>query len=118
MRSFIFSTVILLILILLVIANSIYVHNVCNRMLNIASSLTSDDMYAAEELCDFWQKNRVLFSISIHDTHLERITELTENIKSAVNTGDGAEFSKNIILLSELLNTLKKNEEISFQGII
>lgn len=118
MKSFIVSIIIFSILILLVTANSIYVHSVCNKMLRISNSLQIEDIDAANELCRFWQKNRMIFSISIHDTHLERITELTENIKSAVNTGDGAEFSKNIILLSELLDALKKNEEISFQGII
>ena len=45
-------------------------------------------------------------------------TKLTENIKSAATAGDSAEFQKNIVLLIDLLEELKKIEEISFQGII
>lgn len=118
MKSLIFSIAIFSILILLVIANSIYIHTVCNEMLSISDSISVNDIDATHELCSLWQKNRIFFSISIHDSHIERITELTENIKSAATVGDDAEFEKNIILLSELLDTLKKNEEISLQGII
>ena len=48
----------------------------------------------------------------------EKITELTENLKSAATIGNSTEFQKNVILLSDLLDELKKIEEISFHGIV
>ena len=87
-------------------------------MLARARSLSHSDIDSAKDLCNFWKKHEPIFSISIHDSHIERITELTENIKSAVTLGNGADFEKNIILLIELLEELKDNEKISFQGII
>jgi hypothetical protein len=44
--------------------------------------------------------------------------DLTENLKSAVTAGDGAEFNKNRALIYELISELIRNEELSFQGII
>lgn len=84
----------------------------------IANSLSLSDAKGTEELYSIWQKNRLFFTVSIHDSEIEKITELTENIKSAATIGDGTEFKKNIVLLSELLDELKRNEEISLQGII
>ena len=56
--------------------------------------------------------------MSINDTQIEKITELTENIKSAATLGNGTEFKKYITLLSEALEELKELEEISFHSII
>ena len=118
MKSFICSIIIFAALIILIIINSIYIHNTSDEMLRHANSLSTNDVKGAQELCELWQKHRVLFSISIHDSKVERVTGLVENIKSAATVGDSAEFKKNITLLSELLEELKKIEEISFQGII
>lgn len=118
MRSFVISTVIFAILLTLVITNSIYIHKICDKMISSTLDLSQNDLVKANELCKIWKNNRSIFSISIHDSHIERITELTENIKSAATLGNGAEFEKNIFLLTELLEELKQNEEISFQGIL
>ena len=118
MKSFIFSTIIFFILLLLVFTNSLYIHIISNKMINIANIISISDTDKIEDLSSIWQKHRLLFGISIHDSHIERITELIENIKSAATIGDDAEFHKSLNLLSELLDELKKNEEISFQGII
>ena len=118
MKSFILSIIIFAVLIILVILNSIYVHASCDEMIAISSAITPNDIAKAQTLCDVWKKHQPFFSISMHDSHVDKITELTENIKSAVTLGNGAEIKKNIILLNEILEEVKKIEEISFQGII
>lgn len=118
MKSVIFSTILFSLLIALLIANSIYIHKVCDEMLDIISSLTPTDVEGAERLCSIWQKHSALFSISVHDTHIERVNELTEALKSAVAKNDGAEFKEYVSLLSQILKELKEIEEISFEGII
>ena len=118
MKSFIFSIIIFSLLIILVISNSIYIHQVADKMLTISASLSPSNIEATEELYSIWQNNRLIFTISIHDSEIEKISELTENLKSAATIGDSTEFNKNVVLLSDLLQELKKNEEISFQGII
>ena len=118
MKSFIISLIIFLFLIILIISNSIYIHKITNEMIKFSYSLSHEDAEGINKLCSIWQKHRLAFSISIRDSHIERITELTENIKSAATLGNDTEFKKNIILLCELLEELQKNEEISFQGII
>lgn len=118
MKTFIISMIIFSILIALVITNSIYIHKITDRMLALSLAISPNDFDGANNLSLFWQKHRLFFSISVHDSQIESITEIIENIKSAAALGNDAEFNKNIILLSELLEELQKIEEISFQGII
>ena len=118
MKSFIISIIIFSFLIILIIANSIYIHKIANEMLKISESLSPADISGVNELCTLWQKHRLAFSISINDTQIEKITDYTENIKSAATLGNDTELEKYITLLSEILKELKQLEEISFQGII
>ena len=118
MKAFIISIIILTVLILSIILNIFYIHNICDQMLKRALELSPQDISGAESLYEFWKENEPIFSISIHDSHIERINELTVDIKSAAAIGNGTDFEKNIILLTELLEELKSNEKISFQGII
>ena len=118
MKSFIGSIIIFAILIVLVIANSVYIHRSCDEMISILSSLSEKDLEGANRLSEIWKTHQIIYTISIHDSHVDKITELTEDIKSAVTLGNGAEFEKSITLLKELLLEIKKTEELSFQGII
>ena len=118
MKSFIISIIIFFILLFLVIANAFYVHKICNEILELTFLISENDIDNANKLCNIWKKHEATFSISIHDSKIERLTELVENIKSAVTIGNGADLEKNVTLLRELLEELKKNEAISFQGII
>lgn len=118
MKTFICSMIIFSILLILIITNSIYIHNTSDKIIDDVTSLSVNDIHGINRLCALWQKHKLIFSISIHDSKVERITGLTENIKSAATAGDSAEFKKNIVLLIDLLEELKKIEEISFQGII
>ena len=118
MKAVIFSLILFIILIGLLIANSIYIHKTCNEMLDILSSLSPTDTSGAEKISAIWERNRTLFSISIHDSHIERVNELTEGLKSAVAKSDDAEFNEHVALLSQLLKELKEIEELSFEGIV
>ena len=118
MKAVIFSAILFTILIILIVANSIYIHKVCDTMLNLLSSLEPSDVNGVEELCSIWKRHRTLFSVSVHDSRVERIDELTEKLKSAAAKSDGAEFEENVTLLSQALEELKEFEELSFEGIV
>ena len=118
MKSFIISVIIFAVLLFLIIANSIYVHKICDKMINLSITLNENSPTEAQKLCELWERHRPIFGISIHDSHIERATELIENINSAVTLGNGAELNKNIILLKQLLEEIKQNEEISLSSII
>ena len=118
MKSLISAIIIFATLIILIISNSVYVHISCDRMISMTSTLTVEDQSGAIELCELWQKHKPIYSISIHDSHIDKITEATESIKSAVARGNGAEFDKSVTLLTELLDELKNNERLSLQGIL
>ena len=118
MKSFIFSTALFFALIILVIANSIYIHKICAKISDAIKELSPDDIDRVEEICALWKKHRYFFAFSVHESQLERLDDLTQDLKSAATRGDGAEFNKNIALINDLIDELVKNEEISFQGII
>lgn len=118
MKAFIFSSILFLVLIAVIITNAIYVHSVCEDLSMILSSISEYDSDAADELCGLWQSHRALLSLSVHESLLERMDDLTEDLKSAVTNRDGAEFEKNRTLIYELITELMRNEEVSFQGVI
>ena len=118
MKAFILSLILFFTLIILIISNAIYVHYFCEELSSILSALDEKDPLAAEEICEVWHSHRPILSLSVHEALLERMDDLTENLKSAVTVGDGAEFNKNRALIYELISELIRNEELSFQGII
>ena len=118
MKAFICSIIIFSVLLFLIIANSIYIHRTADKLIEQASSLSIDGTDEIQKLCSLWQSHKLIFSISMHDAQVEKVTELTENIKSAASADDSAEFQKNVTLLIELLEDIKKMEEVSLHGIV
>lgn len=118
MKAFILSLILFLTLISLIIGNAVYVHSACDELSKMLSELDENDTLGAEKICESWHSHRQILSLSVHETLLERMDDLTENLKSAVTAGDGAEFNKNRALIYELISELIRNEELSFQGII
>lgn len=118
MKSLIFSAVLFIILITVIVINSLYIHSVCNQASEILNSISPYDERGTEKLSSLWQKHRIVFGISIHNSQIDRMNELIEKLKSAVANGDGASVYEYKALISELLDDLRKNEEISLQSII
>lgn len=118
MKSFIFSTLLFALILLVIVTNSLYVHRVCDELAELAHAATPTSLTTADALCEAWQRHRTYFSLSIHEEQIERMDDITQGLKSATANHDRAEFEKNLFLLEELLEEFLNNEVFSLQGII
>ena len=118
MKTFIFSMVLFFIILLVITANAIYVHRVCDEMSAIASTPGLSPEEKATLLCKKWKDSKAIFSFSVHEESIDRMDDLTQGLKSAIAESNRAEIDKQLFLLQELLEKFSQNEEISLQGII
>ena len=118
MKAFIFSIILFSIILLTVIANALYIHNICNKMNDIALNSNLSPEEKASLLCKEWEDNKMIFSFSVHEENLDRMDDLTQGLKSAIALGNRAEIDRQIFLIQELLEKFSKIEEISLQGIV
>lgn len=118
MKAFIFSAILFLILIIIISANSLYIRSVCQELSESLSFCSAEDEASATEFLETWKRRRFFLSFSVHEDQLERMDDLSEGLKSAVASNDGAEFKKHVSLIKELIDELQSNEELSLQGIL
>lgn len=118
MKAFIFSVILFLLILLAITLNSLYIHYACDEMKEILSSHTIDEKVIAERICEAWKAHKRFFSLSVHESQIERMDDITQGLKSATANCDRADFEKHLFLLKELLNEFPSNERFSFQGIV
>ena len=118
MKAFVFSIILFLLVILAIIGNSIYLHHICREIREISESSLLSPEEKAEKICNLWEAHKIFFSISVHEKNVDRMDDLTQNLKSAIAQSNRAEIDKQIFLIKELLTEISKTEEISLQGII
>lgn len=118
MRTFVFSVILFSLILLAITLNSIYIHCACDEMKEIISSRDVDEKVRAERLCDAWSAHKRFFSLSVHESQIERMDDVTQGLKSATANCDRADFEKHLFLLKELLEEFPSNERVSLQGIV
>ena len=118
MKAFIFSIILFCLVLATIIGNSIYLHSICADIRAITENTALYPEEKAERLCQKWEDHKTFFSFSVHEENIDRMDDLTQNLKSAIAQGNHAEIDKQIFLIKELLSEISKTEEISLQGII
>ena len=118
MKAFIFSIILFSLILLLIAANSLYVHRICKEINQIAASSSLSPEEKVANICQIWSENKTFISFSVHEENIDRMDDLTQGLKSAIAVGNRAEIDKQLFLIQELLDKFSKAEEISLQGII
>ena len=75
-------------------------------MCELASSADSCAEKKALELCNTWEKHKTFFSFSVHEENIDRMDDLTQNLKSAIAQSNRAEIDKQAFLIQELLSEI------------
>lgn len=117
MKAFIFSIILFSIILSIVIINSLYIHDFCEDIRNIADAEQIDIKERASHLCNKWNSCRSILTFSIHEEDVEKMDEFTQGLKSAAESDDRAEIEKYLFLIKRLAASFQKNEEPSLQGI-
>lgn len=119
MRSFVAVLIIFFGVILLVIANALYVCAVCKEISEIASELEKNgDGARVDELQSVWHSHRALLSLSIELDEIERMNDITESLKSSHELGNLSEFRKNCRLIVDLCEEFSNFECFSINSIL
>lgn len=117
MKSFIISTVFIVLIVALSVFNSLYINNVANVLIKEAEKLEFDD----ESVFDYsklWEKYTPAIRISSSHKEAHRISEVIEILKSKAEKKIDAGFYEQRALLIEYITQIKEDETVSFDSII
>lgn len=115
MRSLYISLTLFCLLIACVICNSIFIHHSADTILEYSTAPT--DAADIDDLCDFWEKRRELIGLSVSEIKLENIDRIVVSIRCDFNSGDEASLEKDLVLLADAAEGLKRHERISLENI-
>ena len=116
MKSFIVSITILLCLIGLTVANSLYINNVTNSLLEMASGIEANTDSVAS-FSTFWEKHKPFIKISSSFEETNRIDEAIVILKEKAKNAGIYGFYEERGLLIEYITKIQKDERISLDNI-
>lgn len=117
MKSFVISSIFIIIIVAFSIFNSVYINNVAIELIDKAQSLSFDDN-SIFEYSDLWEKYTLTIRISSSHKETHRITEVIEVLKSKAENKIEAGFNEEKALLIEYINQIKEDETVSLDSII
>ena len=115
MKALTATLILFALLIGVVVANSIYVRSVSQKIGDIAEDLktASSKEDAISNLKSIWHRNKPYLNLSIRANEIERMNDLIEALEASYNAQNEAEFQKYCILISELAEEFSHYETIS-----
>lgn len=115
MRSLKITLVLFSALVLCIVFNSLYIRRCADRISEMAEGIRMGEDVG--ELEDFWSKNEKLFGISISETQLDYISRLIISIGHDHRNGNTSELEKNIALLTDAVQGIRRYESFSLENI-
>ena len=116
MKSFIFSLVAVLFLVLLVILNGLYIKNATSELSKATSKIQSRQ--DADFLASMWQENKLLISFSASHKEIDKIEEQLEILKICLENDDKVGFLSSRSLLINCFEQIKRHEQVTLDNII
>ncbi len=119
MKSLTVALVLFLIIVGMIIANSFYVRNVCENMIDLCEVIphSQANKKEAEALAALWQKHHPFLDLSINANELELMNEFVAGLVASVNAERPADIEKYCSLIIELCEEFKRHEGISLQSL-
>lgn len=120
MKSFIFTSIIFVLLVVLIAINHNYIENVTNEMKNITEKIASspDDCETnLEKLYNIWEKNKKIINLTTSYNVIGDVSSKLSSIKSYYESGYKIGFLKEIANLKEAISDISRLEKISIQNI-
>ena len=117
MRSAIVSGVILLCIILITVANSVYCVSVTKEISEYLNSERVLTEGGAAELENYWNKRRAVLHLGVNGGYIDSISESIISLKAAIKT-DSAEDTENALdLLKFRIERLEKLNRLDFLNV-
>ena len=123
MRTCIAAGVVLLLVVALIAANTVYVHTAANKLFKQLNSLphVPDPATTPAEidaLQKAFERQMPLLGMSVSYAVLDRVAEAICVLKSRAETEDVREYQAELALLSDMLSDIHRLEKITFENIL
>ncbi len=121
MKSFVVTLLLLAGMMLGIFANSLYINNVANTMLQMLDELPdlSDDNCPAmaRNILDYWNRQTVFVDLSVSYTMVDRVTEQASLLVAAAEIGDLYGFRAALSLLRDAVGDMSRFDRFSAESI-
>ena len=119
MKAFIISLVLTVILIVGIIANTVYISRVTEQMKSLVTEICrgSSSDKAFEQLDEIWARHKNFFAISVGFEEIDHVTEYITRLGFALEEGDGVDIRRNCALLQNFFGDVTRHESISLLNI-
>ena len=122
MKSFVITLLLLGAMLLGILANSLYVNNVVDRMLEMLDQLSDLPHIASAEkaraLLDYWNTQLGIVDLSINYLIVDRVTEQALLLVASAEGGDLYGYRAAMTLLRDAVEDLGRLEAISMGSIL
>lgn len=118
MKSFLFASSAILILILLVVANGIYISNVTKELEEMAKELTPDDISEIVEFSDFWKKNEGLICFAVSHNDVDELNIAVEVLIEKAKNGESDGFYEYKARLLNSIVEIRNKERLHIHNIV
>ena len=115
MKSLKISLVLFSMLIICIIINSLYIYHSAARLSEAACTIT--DEQSINELENFWKTNKQYIGLSISETQLDHISRLIISIKCNYRSQNDSELKKDIALLIDAAEDIRRYEKFSIENL-
>lgn len=122
MKGLIVSTSLFLILIVGIIANSIYANSVHDDMHEMVSKIShtpcTENTQIIEEIKEYWEHNKSILSISVSFDYIDDLTNKLDAVQQANHSLDKTQLAINIELLQNSIDAIIRLENIKIENIL
>ena len=115
MRSLKITVFLFSLLIICIILNSLYIHSCADGLENRAEALLMGA--EAGELEVFWESNKKYVGISVSEAQIDNISRLIVSARFNQKHGNISDLEKDVALLIQAAEGLRKYEEITVENI-
>ncbi len=117
MKTAIASGVLILCLIMLITANSIYCIGITEDLKDMVSADKIFTVNDTEKLEEYWNKHKMIMHLGVNSSYTDNISEGIAEFKAAVKTNSEADIAASLNLLNFRINELEELNRLSFVNI-
>lgn len=115
MRSLKISLVLFALLLICIVANSLYIHRCSEQLSELTDAVAAGA--STDRLEHFWRSNKRLIGLSISETYLDNVSRLIVSVKHNRAEGREDEVRKDLALISDTAESMRRYEELSIESL-
>lgn len=119
--SYIIAASALILMIVLIVANAIYIKSITGHILTLvdqAIELSNNSSLSITEIYDFWEKSIPTLKLTLSQRDIEEISLIIDEAKISLENNDNEEYQRTMARLRRAIESITKREEFSIDNIL